>query len=120
MAIVDPFKPQTNGAGTGIVDPFKAPRATLQRPAPQPAAEPSSILRRTLGDSAVDLGRGVVGVGEAVVGLGNLATFGGAGKALEAVGYAPQRAKDFIGEAYSPERQLANQKVQDAEGFVDT
>ena len=100
MAINDPFKPQNSNAGTGIVDPFKAKAPTLQRQpvAPPPPAEKSGLLRRVVGDSAVDIARGVVGLGEATVGLANIPTLGGAGKGLEMLGYDPATSKQMIGE----------------------
>ena len=54
-----------------------SPPATTQRP------KPSSAVRRVVGDTAVDLGRGVIGLGEAVVGAADLVTGGHAGKAGE-------------------------------------
>lgn len=86
----------------------------------QPAPERSSITRRLLGDTSVDLARGIVGAGEAAVGLADIPTFGGAGKALEAIGFRPAEAKEGLAQLYSPERKLANQEVSQAEGFLDT
>lgn len=77
-------------------------------------------MRRALGDSLVDVGKGIVGVGEAAVGLADIPTFGLAGKAGEAVGWRPKAAKDMLGELYSPERKLANERVEAAEGFIGT
>lgn len=82
--------------------------------------QPSGVIRRVVGDTAVDVGRGIIGVGEAAVGVADMVTGGHAGKALESIGYKPQETKDIIGEYYSPERKEANQKVADAKGFVDT
>lgn len=97
------------------------PTPALTRPnAAAPAPAPSGLVRRAIGDTAVDLGKGVIGVGEAVVGLADIPTFGLAGKAGEAVGWRPEQAKDFIGDFYSPERKAANAEVEQAEGFIDT
>ncbi|HQD14846.1 MAG TPA: hypothetical protein PLY54_05340, partial [Ottowia sp.] len=86
----------------------------IQRP------QPSGLLRRTVGDTAVDLGRGIIGVGEAAVGLANIPTFGYAGKGLEAIGYDPKTTKEMIGELHSPERKAALAEVEQAEGFTGT
>lgn len=99
---------------------FAPAAAVSAAPAPAEPKPKSSVVRRVLGDTAVDLGRGVIGVGEAAVGLANIPTFGGAGKGLEAIGYRPDVAKDMIGELYSPERKAAQEQVDQAEGFVGT
>lgn len=81
MAIVDPFKSQSNSAGTGIVDPFKAPRATLQRPAPE-AAKPEGFIdsavagfKRSLPETKALLG-GAVGLAGDLVGLDSVRDYG--------------------------------------------
>lgn len=115
------FTPASNGgasggASSGPWERYAAPPATATvTPKPQ-----SSLIRRTLGDTAVDVGRGIIGVGEAAVGLANIPTFGYAGKGLEAIGYDPGRTKEMIGSLHSPERQAARAKVDQAEGFVGT
>ena len=93
----------------------------LDQPATQPVADQpqgSGIARRALGDSAVDLGRGVIGVGEAAVGLTNIVNRGATGRVLERAGYQPEQTKDTLGELYSPERKVAQQRVAEAQGFV--
>lgn len=119
MPITDPFKQAPAG---GIVDPFAA-RPTPQAAPRQPIAkkpEPSSMVRRVVGDTAVDVGKGVLGLGEAVVGAANLVTGGYAGKGLEAIGYDPATSKKMLEEGYSHERVAANQAVEEASGFIGT
>ncbi|MDD2990620.1 MAG: hypothetical protein PHI64_16890 [Zoogloea sp.] len=87
---------------------------------PEPAAKPTSLLRR-LGDVPISLAKGIVGAGEAAVGLADLASGGKAGKALnELTGYDPKATKQFFDEGYSAAQQEANRKVADAEGFGGT
>lgn len=85
-----------------------------------PPAPKSGIIRRAVGDTAVDAAQGAVGLGQSIVGLADLGTFGLAGDALNAIGYDPQRTQQIMSEWYSPERQAAEQQVQNAEGFFGT
>src|SRR5690348_320020 len=87
--------------------------APLPRPTQVAPAKPekSGVIRRVVGDTAVDLGKGVVDLGEAAVGAADLVSGGHAGKALDAVGFDPDRAREAMGSLYSPERQQANQQV---------
>lgn len=82
-----------------------------------PVAEPSGLARRALGDTGVSLAKGVIGLPEAAVGLANLPTVGLAGKAAQAIGFAPKEWKGALDEYYSPEQKAANAVVQQAEGF---
>lgn len=81
MAIVDPFKPQSNSAGTGIVDPFKAPRATLQRTPVQPDKPEGFIdsavagFKRSLPETKALLG-GAVGLAGDLVGSDTVRDYG--------------------------------------------
>lgn len=112
-----------SGSGGSSLDDLyngAAAPAAPKAPASATAPKPSGMIRRTLGDTAVDVGRGVIGLGEAAVGLANIPTMGYAGKGLEAIGYRPEDTKDMIGELYSPERKAAQEKVADAEGFIGT
>lgn len=87
----------------------------------QRATEPSSgILRRTVGDTGISLLKGAIGVPEAAVGLADIVTGGQAGKAAESIGFRPKEAKSILDDLYSPEQKAANQRVAQAEGFVDT
>lgn len=83
-------------------------------------AKPSGIARRALGDTGVSLAKGIIGVPEAAVGLANLPTGGLAGKAAQAIGFAPKEWKDALDEYYSPEQKAANAAVQQAQGFGGT
>ena len=80
--------------------------------------------KRTFLGTAKDVGistlKGAVGLGESVVGLANIATGGLAGKGLDAVGYDPNTTNKILDEEFSPAQQVANQKVQQARGFIDT
>lgn len=71
-------------------------------------------------DTGIDLGKGVVGLGESIVGLLDLATFNKVGEGLEAIGYDPGRTNQILSEFYSKKRERANQRVQEAEGFIGT
>lgn len=82
--------------------------------------EKSSTLRRVVGDTGVSLLKGAIAVPEAAVGVADIATAGNAGKALEGLGFRPKEAKAALNELYSPEQKRANQKVAEADGFVDT
>lgn len=85
--------------------------------------EPSSKMRRLLGDPAVSLVKGAIGVPESAVGLADLVTGGRVGKFLENkdgdVGFRPKEARAALDEYLSPEQQAANAEVQNAHGFVD-
>ena len=87
---------------------------------PKPPAEPSSGMRRFVGDTGVSLLRGAIAVPEAVVGAADLVTGGRAGRMAEQAGFRPKEAKAFLADYYSPEQKAAFQEVQQAEGIVDT
>ena len=115
----DPFAPQAKSLDD--FDPFAQPAAPTQATPATPAiARPSSTIRRVVGDTAVDLGKGILGVGEAAVGLGNIVSGGYVGKGLEAIGYDPVTSKKMLEEGYTPERVAANKEVADAKGFMPT
>lgn len=81
----------------------------------------SSIVRRVVGDTGVSLLKGAISVPEAAVGIADIATGGRAGKVAEdGFGFRPKEAKEIISDLYSPEQKAANQKVAEADGFVDT
>ncbi len=154
MALINPYRAQVSGAtdesAGGLVNPYRqAPAAPVPAAPPQVQRPASGVARRLIGDSAVDLARGVVGVGEAAVGLANLGDprtytrLGADNAASRVAGHVadrlipggwtpairqlsnagvlkPQEWKESLAERYSPERQLANQKVQEAEGFLGT
>ena len=85
-----------------------------------PKTEPSSMVRRVVGDSALSLLKGAIDVPEAAVGIADLVTGGRAGKAAESVGFKPDEARKILDEYYTPEQKAANQKVQQAQGIGDT
>lgn len=108
----------------GDNDPLGIAPSLRERMA-QPAAndaepEKSSLLRRTVADPALALAKGVIAVPEAAVGLANIPTMGYAGKAAEAVGIRFADAKNALTDLMSPEARAAQQKVDQAEGVIDT
>lgn len=84
--------------------------------AAHPAASGSGVLRRLIADPAVAVAQGAVDLGESAVGLGSLATGGLVGRGAQALGYDPERARQAIGELYSPEAKQAMGAVESAEG----
>lgn len=85
----------------------------LDIPRPQ-----SGLLRRVVGDTAIDAAKGVVGLGQSAVGLADLGTAGLAGDALKYIGYDPEATDQWLSQFYSTQRQEAEQEVQGAEGFT--
>jgi hypothetical protein len=71
-------------------------------------------------DIGIDALKGAIGLPEAFVGIGDLVTGGGAGRAAESVGFRPAEAKAVLDEYYTPARQEANAKVNNAQGFLPT
>ena len=90
----------------------------------EPPPPKSGLIRRAVGDTAVTAVKSAIGLPEFAVGLANLATGGGAGKALEneggTVGFRPKQTREYLDTLYSPEQQAANREVQQAEGFFAT
>jgi hypothetical protein len=75
----------------------------------------------TMGDGLVTAAKAVVGTGEVAVGLANIPTLGHAGKFMEEnLGYKPKETHKILDDMYSPAQKLANEKVSQADGFVDT
>lgn len=102
-------------------DQFDAPASTsAANPFDQfDEVKESSVTRRALGDTGVSLLKGAIAVPEAAVGIADIATGGRAGKVAEGLGFRPKEAKEILNEYYSPEQKAANQKLSEAEGFVD-
>ena len=82
-------------------------------------------------DTAIDIARAPITLSQTIAGVGNLATGGLLGKGLDAIGYDPKAASDFLSEGYSEGRKKAQQKVaesaqqmeqdvSDASGAYDT
>lgn len=87
----------------------------------QPAEKQgSSLTRRVLGDGAISAVKSAIAVPEMAVGIADIVTGGRAGKALEGIGFRPKEAKQILDDYLSPEQKAANQKVAQADGFVDT
>jgi hypothetical protein len=79
---------------------------------------PDRTAMGTLGDVAVTGAKAVVGVGESAVGLADIPTLGLPGKALEYLGWDPEKTHEVLGSLYSPAQKAANLRVQEAKGFV--
>lgn len=91
---------------------------------PTAPAEPSSFMRR-VGDVGLSAAQGVVGLGEAALGLADIPTMGHAGRGAEIAekavfGGTSKDAQAYLQSLKSPEAKLAEQKVQEAEGFLGT
>ena len=80
----------------------------------------SGITRRLVGDTAITALKSAIAVPEIAVGIGDLVTGGRAGKAAEQAGFRPKEAKAFLDDYLSPEQKAANEKLAQADGFVDT
>ncbi|HHW2038293.1 TPA: hypothetical protein ACUUEJ_004193, partial [Pseudomonas aeruginosa] len=103
-----PFDPKTAQPLSTSFDPSSA------------TEEKSSTFRRVVGDTGISLLKGAIGVPEAAVGIADIVTGGQAGKAAEGLGFRPKEAKQILDDLYTPEQKAANQRVAQAEGFVDT
>ncbi|MBX9914098.1 MAG: hypothetical protein K2Y25_09375, partial [Pseudomonadaceae bacterium] len=101
--------PAVSGQGGDLFDKFGAPEP-----------KPSGVIRRAVGDTGVSLLKGAIGIPEAAVGIADIVTGGQAGKLAENAGFRPKDAKAMLDDLYSPEQKAANQKIQEADGFVDT
>lgn len=110
----------TTAAGQAKSPPASPPAPQSVTSSPVPPAEPSSFVRRALGDPAVALAQGVVGLPEAVVGIANIPTLGLAGKAVRAAGVDFKTTKDYLDTLLSPETRAAQQTVGAAKGFGAT
>lgn len=74
----------------------------------------------TLGDIGTTAVKGAVGLPQAFVGLADIPTFGYAGKGLEAVGLRFNEAQKILNSWYSPAQQVANKRVEQTDGFLET
>ena len=87
----------------------------------QKAAEENYTPLTAAQDIAASLGKGVSsGVAEPLVGLWDLMSFGTAGRALEELGYQPQKINSFFDGMKSATSRDQEQNIADAEGFVGT
>lgn len=64
-----------------------------------------------LKDLAIDIARAPITLGQTITGIGSLATGGKLGEALDAIGYNPKAAHEFLSDFYSPQRKEANAAV---------
>ncbi len=88
--------------------------------APPAAAGESAGVLRTAGDVGIKLAQGAVDLGASVVGLGSLATGGLVGEGMRAIGYDPQATNETLDQYLSENQRQADQKVANADGFVDS
>jgi N12 class adenine-specific DNA methylase len=85
------------------------------------AKEPEQAgVLRTAGDVGIKLAQGAVDLGQSVVGVGSLATGGLVGQGMRAIGYDPEATKATLGEYLSDSQKAADEKVAQADGFVDS
>ena len=90
-------------------------------PAPKAPPEESGLLRRTVGDAATSLTKGLlVGLPQAAVGLANIATFGMAEKPLGAIGDALTGMGERIDKKYSTQHAQQAEEVAQTKGFLPT
>lgn len=88
--------------------------------------EPSSLIRRVVGDPLVALAKGaLIGIPETVVGLADIPTLGYAGKGVDAllkatVGGGFKEANTAFDTLLTPETQQAKKEVAETHGFVPT
>ena len=87
----------------------------------QQAAEENYTPLTTAQDIGASLGKGISGgIAEPLVGLWDLMSFGAAGRALEGLGYNPQKVNSFFDGMKSATSRNQEQNVAEAEGFVGT
>lgn len=87
---------------------------------PETGERTSGIQRRLAADGALTLVQGSAAAVEGIVGLGSLVSGGAAGQMAEEAGFRPREAIETLEGFLSPEMQLANRKVEAAEGFGGT
>ena len=80
----------------------------------------SGAPARLIGDTSVSLLKGAVGVPEMAVGLANIVSGGQAGKSLEEMGVRFKDTKQILDTFLTHEQQMANSKVLNSEGFLNT
>lgn len=100
-------------------DPSDILSSILPRKVEEPAQEPSSLLRRA-GDVGISALKGAISIPETAIGLADIVSGGAAGRGAEAIGIRTKDAKEALNELYSPEQKAANQRVANAQGFIDT
>lgn len=95
--------------------------SVLNQPTEAATPERSGFLRRTLGDAATGLAKGVlVGVPQAAVGLARLGTLGMADPLLNPISDGLKGMGEVIDKKYSPEHQQQAKEVADTKGFLPT
>lgn len=87
---------------------------------PETGERTSGIQRRLAADGALTVVQGSAAAVEGIVGLGSLVSGGAAGQMAEEAGFRPREAIETLEGYLSPEMQLANRKVEAAEGFEGT
>ena len=107
------------------VDATEPQKDLTKAPTIQPPKEPSSIVRRVAGDTALSLGQGAIEGAKGFIGLADIPTMGYAGKAHDWLakklyGGTLSDAEAYLQSLKTPEQQLAEQKVEQAKGFMPT
>ena len=119
MATLDELlNPAKAPAGQTLADLVGPPAGGLRN-----QVEQTSTTARAGGflkDTAIDVAKGVVSAGESAVGLGDIVTGNAVGTGLRSVGFDPAKTNEILSSGYSEPRQVANQNVSDAKGFVPT
>lgn len=87
---------------------------------PKPDVMPERTFGGTLKDAGITALKGAIGVPEMAVGLADLVTGGRVGKFVEDSGIKFRESKDILDSYKSDAQKAAEQRVNDAEGFVDT
>ena len=103
-------------AATDTLD-YDAMMAEFRQPAAAGVPQ-DGMMRRYFGDTAISAVKGAIGLPEAAVGLADLVTGGRAGKLAEEAGFRPAAARRMLDEYLSADQRAANERVQQADGFV--
>lgn len=88
--------------------------------APKPEVKPERTLGGTIKDIGITALKSAISVPETVVGLADLVSGGKAGKLAEDVGIKFEESKAILDSYKSDAQKAAEQRVNDADGFVDT
>ena len=89
----------------------------------EPPKQPEQPGRGAAGwarDISLSAVKGAIAVPEAVVGLADMVLGGGAGKALEGVGFRPAAARGILDDLHTDQAKSASQAVQSADGIMGT
>jgi len=91
-------------------------------PEVEPEPEERTLWDETkefVGDSVLDLGKGVIQLGDSFVGLGSLLTGGLLNEGMKAIGYRPEEAQQFLSDMQSDDRKRQEKELEAAKGWKD-